>query len=593
MEISEIFYYVKDFLSSSALLFVSTNLPNRASIYMQELKGTTIRLASTDVPKFLKSVVEAKSESMMTTFTNMIIFIAMILALFYMLFSIIRSSSDENESSSPSLFQSDNTSGSLSLLSSGRSAKTKEASSTVKFSDVAGLEEEKKDVQIFVDIMKNREKYLNMGAKLPKGFLMVGPPGCGKTLLAKAIAGESGVNFIAASGSEFIEMYVGVGASRVRNLFKKAREMAPCIVFIDEIDSVGGKRGNIDHQEHTQTLNNLLTEIDGFNARDQILCIGATNRLDMLDDALVRSGRFDKHINVDLPSLVDRESIFKLYLNKLKLDKTMNVGGNADMIETYAKDLAKNTPGVSGADIENICNQAAIKAVDCNSEVITLEHLRMAVEDVCIGGQKKSRKVNEHEKKIVAYHESGHAIIGYVLQNTGAPQIISCIPRGAGNLGYTMPHQEDIMLRSRIKMIEEISALLGGTVAEDIFFNGDVTSGASNDIERATGIAYSMCTQYGMSKKIGKIQMGMKTHNSASGGPQLSGETMAKVDNVVKRLMDDIYVATKEIMLKHRKYVEIIAEYLLVNEEIRKEKIEELLGKDIYKSMTLSTIEVQ
>lgn len=456
--------------------------------------------------------------------------------------------------------------------------------SKVKFTDVAGLTEAKQEVQIFVDIMKNREKYISMGAKLPKGFLMVGPPGCGKTLLAKAIAGEAGVNFIAVNGSEFDEMYVGVGASRVRSLFAKARKNAPCIVFIDEIDGIGSKRGQSHNSEHDKTLNNLLTEMDGFNASEQILCIGATNRLDILDDAIKRSGRFDKHITVDIPSKENREEIFQLYLKKIKLDDNKS-------IPNIAKQLAKITPGVSGADIDNICNQSAIIAVNENKRSINIDHLKRAIEDICIGGQRRSRKVNDNEKKIVAYHESGHAILGYVLKNTGAPQIISCIPRGAGNLGYTMPEYDDEMLRSKIKMVEEISALLGGTIAEDIFFDGNVTTGASNDIERATALAYSMCTQYGMSKTLGKIQMGMEKGRMMTEGLKVSDETMAKVDRVVKKMIDDIYKISKEIMIEYKKEVDKIAIYLIENEEIRKDKIHELLGSKIYKSKSLNMID--
>lgn len=471
------------------------------------------------------------------------------------------------------------------IFSTGPSAKSYDLSpSKIKFADVAGLTEAKQEVQIFVDIMKNRQKYLDMGAKLPKGFLMVGPPGCGKTLLAKAIAGEAGVNFIAVNGSEFDEMYVGVGASRVRSLFAKARKNAPCIVFIDEIDGIGSKRGQSHNSEHDKTLNNLLVEMDGFNASEQILCIGATNRLDILDDAIKRSGRFDKHIVVDIPSKENREDLFQLYLKKIKLE-------NMQDVNDYSKQLAKITPGVSGADIDNICNQSAIIAVNENKKNVTLAHLKQAIEDVCIGGQRRSRKVNENEKKIVAYHESGHAILGYVLKNTGAPQIISCIPRGAGNLGYTMPEYDDEMLRSKIKMIEEISALLGGTIAEDIFFDGNVTTGASNDIERATNLAYSMCTQYGMSKSLGKIQMSMEKGRTVSEGLKVSNETMAKVDNVVRKLVDDIYKISKDIMIEYKKEVEKIAIYLIDNEEIRTDKIHELLGTKIYKSKTLNMIE--
>ncbi|VBB18015.1 CYFA0S28e00188g1_1 [Yasminevirus sp. GU-2018] len=598
MELYEIVCYAKEFIKTSSFLFLTKHLNTEQLNYINSIgkgvsseigfdsgfgsiTGGLIKLASEEAPKAFK--VASSGGGVVSSFTNFTIFALMIIVLFYVLFNIMKSNNGESSSMLGDLDVESN-----SGVVSGKRSTT---ASNTKFADVAGLIEAKEEVKVFVDIMKNRDKYLKMGAKLPKGFLMVGPPGCGKTLLAKAIAGEAGVNFIAANGSEFDEMYVGVGASRVRNLFKKARENAPCIVFIDEIDGIGGKRGQVDNREHDKTLNNLLTEMDGFHDRDQILCIGATNRLETLDEALRRSGRFDKHIVVDTPSLEARREIFSLYLKKLKLDINKDSGADPQTIDTLSRELAKITPGVSGADIENICNQAAIIAVNEKSEVVTLDHLKRAVEDVCIGGQRRSRKVNESEKKVVAYHESGHAVLGYILKNTGAPQIISCIPRGAGNLGYTMPHHEDEMLKSRQKMIEDISALLGGTIAEEVFFSGEITTGASNDIERATALAYAMCTQYGMSKQIGKIQMSIERENRVSGGPKVSQETMSEVDKVVKKLVSDIYTVSKEIMIKNSKLVEILANYLLEKEEIRKDKIEELLGPAPYKSITLSAID--
>lgn len=478
--------------------------------------------------------------------------------------------------------------GSMDTMETGtflRCKNTEKDTSSVKFNDVAGLIEAKKEVEIYVDIMKNREKYIKMGAKLPKGFLMIGPPGCGKTLLAKAIAGEAGVNFISANGSEFDEMYVGVGASRVRKLFKRARDMAPCIVFIDEIDGIGSKRGQMHNGEHDKTLNNLLTEMDGFNEREQILCIGATNRLDILDEALTRSGRFDQHIVVDPPSVEGRAEIFKLYIKKLKFSEKTDH-------DEISNEMAKITPGVSGADIANICNQSAIIAVTENNEFITIKHMRKAVEDVCIGGQRKSRKVSDKEKKIVAYHECGHAILGYCLKNTSSPLTISIIPRGAGNLGYTMPDYEDKMLKSKQEMIEEIGVLLGGRIAEEIFFSAaEITGGASNDIEKATNIAYAMCTQYGMSKKIGMVQMCVEKEHRMTGGYKLSSETMTKVDNVVKKLIDDIYIACKNLVLKHKDDVIKLADHLIDKEELKKKEISVMLGPDIANKYGLTDID--
>jgi len=528
--------------------------------------------------------------SLIGTLMNIGIFLIMIVVLVYTLISLLKAEDTtddkDDEFKNKIGIMKDKNQNNRSIMNNSNSNDTKTygiSGSTIRFADVAGLTEAKEEVKRYVDIMRNRDKYLNMGAKLPKGFLMVGPPGCGKTLLAKAIAGEAGVNFISVNGSEFDEMYVGVGASRVRSLFKKARDNSPCIVFIDEIDGIGAKRGQHDNREHDKTLNNLLTEMDGFTERDEILCIGATNRIDILDSALTRSGRFDQHIVIDPPSVDNRYELFMLYFKKLKFKD----GINLDLI---ARDMARMTPGVSGADIANICNQSAILAVSNNSEYVTIDNLKSAIEDVCIGGQRKSRKVSDKERQIVAHHEAGHAILGYLLKNTSPPLTISIIPRGAGNLGYTLPDYDDKMLKTKQEMIEEISALLGGTIAEKIFFD-DITGGASNDIEKATQIAYTMCTQYGMSNKLGKIQIAFQKNNTTSGGYKTSQETMAKVDNVVKKLIDDIYTISTEIMKDHKTYVERLAKYLLEHEELKKDKTMELLGTNIYKSISLSEID--
>lgn len=436
----------------------------------------------------------------------------------------------------------------------------------------------------YVDMLKNRGKYLKMGAKLPRGFLMLGPPGCGKTLLAKAIAGEAGVSFMSADGSCFDEIYVGVGASRVRSLFENARKNAPCIVFIDEIDGMGSSRGQINNREHDKTLNALLVCMDGFNDSDNIIVIGATNRVDTLDSALTRSGRFDQQVAVDPPCIDDRIEIFKLYLKKVTLDK------GAD-IRKFAKELAKMTPGITGADIANICNQAAILAVCDGLETVSLDHLKRAIEDICIGGQRKSRKVSETEKEIVAYHECGHAILGYCLKHTGAPLIISIIPRGAGNLGYTLPASQDKMLKSKQELIEEIAALMGGRIAEEIFCES-ITGGASNDIEKATKIAYAMCTQYGMSEELGKVQMSVTIGRSYTNGPKVSDSMMAKVDACVKKLIDDIYEEAKKIMIKHKKDVVKLTKHLLKHEELKKDETIEILGEDIRNIYTMDGIVV-
>lgn len=588
MEIYEIICYIKQALAGSVIMMSedTTNLG-----YIKDTGRAFIDLASSEVPKIIKSSLDTGSgvggvmSTLTSMFTNAMIFMFMIMVVLYILFSIIKSEGPDSRDSDTTLDADQG-------IFSNNSTKNKaQPYVPIKFADVAGLKEAKEEVQQYVDIIKNRNKYLKMGAKLPKGLLMVGPPGCGKTLLARAIAGEAGVNFIACTGSDFDEMYVGVGSSRVRNLFKRAREQAPCIIFIDEIDGVGGKRGHHENKEGDKTLNAVLTQMDGFDSSCNVLVIGATNRLDTLDEALKRSGRFDRHCVVDLPTIDGRREIFALYIKKLKLEDAATPEERDKNVQSLANDMAKMTPGVSPADIANICNQAAMIAVDANCEFITKEHLKRAVEDVCIGGQRKSRKVSEKEKHIVAYHECGHAILGYILQHTGAPQIISCIPRGAGNLGYTLPEHDDEMLRNKPKMIEEICVLFGGTAAEDIFFNGHVTNGASDDIRRATNIAYEMCTQYGMSEQLGKIQMGIEKGGRESGGIKMSDATMTRVDAVVKKLTDEIYVKAKEFIIKHKDSVEILAKCLLEKEEIRTEKIEELLGcKNIKNSQTLSTI---
>jgi ATP-dependent metalloprotease FtsH len=562
MKIYEITCYIKEFLISS---FLFTSYYN---FEINKNNNILIKLSADNKPRILQNgnlVMQSGLSSFINSITNVAIFMLLIMVIIYVVYNIAKSDDDSPELSNESV---------IGGFFNKRDTKKVDVSSDVKFSDVAGLIEAKQEVERYVDIMKNREKYLKMGAKLPKGFLMIGPPGCGKTLLAKAIAGEAGVNFISACGSEFDEMYVGVGSSRVRNLFKKARENSPCIIFIDEIDGIGSKRGQIDNREHDKTLNNLLTEMDGFNDRDQVLCIGATNRVDILDPALTRSGRFDQQIVIDPPSIDGRKEIFDLYFKKLKLSEKIN-------LDNLAKEMAKITPGVCGADIANICNQAAIIAVSEKSENVNNEHLKKAMEDILIGGQRKSRKISESEKKIVAYHECGHAILGYILKNAGSPLTISIIPRGTGNLGYTLPDYDDKMLRSKQELIEEIAALLGGTIAEDIFFSGNITGGASNDIEKATNIAYSMCTQYGMSSQLGKIQMAIEKGNKISGGPKMSSETMAKVDLVVKKLIDDIYVKAKDLMLKHKDDVIKLVEHLLEKEELKKDKTKEILGSEI------------
>lgn len=435
------------------------------------------------------------------------------------------------------------------------------------FEDVAGCDEAKEELVEIVDFLKNPEKYRSIGAKIPKGVMLVGQPGTGKTLLARAVAGEAEVPFFSISGSEFVEMFVGVGASRVRDLFTKAKRNAPCIVFIDEIDAVGRHRGagmGGGHDEREQTLNQILTEMDGFETGTNVIVIAATNRPDILDPALLRPGRFDRRVVVDMPDIKARESILKVHGRNKPLAK------NVDL-----KKIAKSTPGFTGADLENLMNEAAILTAKNNKKTIGMHELEKSIEKVVMGPERKSRVLNKKEKRITAYHEVGHAVVGHLLPGCDPVHKISIISRGMA-LGVTwfMP-EEDKHLYAKSKFEDELCSLLGGYTAEEIFF-GEMTTGASNDLERATKIARNMVTKYGMSD-LGPIIFGDSNEEVFLGRDfghikNYSEQSAAKIDDLVKKLLDKSYKRTKEIIVKHKTLITSISEDLIKKETITAEE---------------------
>ena len=443
----------------------------------------------------------------------------------------------------------------------------------VTFKDVAGLQEEKEELEEIVDFLKDPQKYMKVGARIPKGVLLVGPPGTGKTLLAKAVAGEAGVPFFSISGSDFVEMFVGVGASRVRDLFEDAKKNAPCIVFTDEIDAVARRRGTGmggGHDEREQTLNQLLVEMDGFGVNEGIIVMAATNRVDILDPAILRPGRFDRKVGVGRPDVQGREEILKVHAAKKPL------GEDVDLQE-----LARTTAGYTGADLENLMNEAAILTAKDGRYFITQSDVRQAFIKTGIGAEKKSRVISEKEKKITAYHEAGHAILFHVLPEMEPVHTISIIPTGMGAAGYTMPLPEkDEMFNSKNKMLEHIVVSLGGRVAEEMIFQ-DVTTGASQDIKQATQMARAMVTQYGMSDKIGMINYGSDEDEVFIGRDlahtrNYAEKTAALIDEEVKRIIDDSYEKAKTLIAQHEEVLHKCANLLLEKEKIGQQEFEAL-----------------
>ncbi|PLB87315.1 cell division protein FtsH [Dysgonamonadaceae bacterium] len=445
----------------------------------------------------------------------------------------------------------------------------------ITFKDVAGIDEAVEEVKELVDFLKNPSKYTRLGGKLPKGVLLVGPPGTGKTLLAKAVAGEADVPFFSISGSDFVEMFVGVGAARVRDLFTEAKAHAPCIIFIDEIDAIGKSRaaavygGGYDERENT--LNQLLVEMDGFDSSVGVIIIGATNRPEVLDPALLRPGRFDRQIVVDKPDMKGREAIFKVHTANIKLASDVDL-----------KRLAAQTPGFAGAEIANVCNEAAILAVRKNRDAVTMGDFEAAIERVIAGLEKKNKLINEKERKIVAYHESGHAIVGYFTPGADEVQKVSIVPRGIGALGYTMQMPlEDRYLMTESELRGKIKGLLGGRASEEITF-GEISTGASNDLERATQLARNMIVVYGMSKKLPNISLVSKSESGFLGhapGIERRSEYVEKIiDEETTELINSCYEEAKKLLNEKKLLLEKMATLLLEKEVINYEEIKQILG---------------
>ena len=463
--------------------------------------------------------------------------------------------------------------GNSKMMNFGKSRAKMSRTNSVDFSKVAVLEEEKEDLEEIVDFLKNPKKYTDVGARIPKGVILVGPPGTGKTLLAKAVAGEAGVPFFSISGSDFVEMFVGVGASRVRDLFEDAKKNAPCIVFIDEIDAVARRRGTGmggGHDEREQTLNQLLVEMDGFGVNEGIIVMAATNRVDILDPAILRPGRFDRKVGVGKPDIRGREEILQVHAAEKPL------GDDVDL-----KRVAQTTAGFTGADLENLLNEAAILSAKGGRRFIRQADIDQAFVKVGIGAEKKSKVISEKEKKITAYHEAGHGILFHVLPDVGPVHTISIIPTGMGAAGYTMPLPEkDEMFNTKGKMLQHIMVSLGGRIAEELIF-GDVTTGASQDIKQATAIARAMVTEYGMSEKVGMINYG-GDENEVFIGRDLAhtrsyGENVATaIDSEVKRIIDECYEKAKKIILEHENVLHKCCELLLEKEKISQDEFEAL-----------------
>ena len=443
----------------------------------------------------------------------------------------------------------------------------------VTFSDVAGADEEKAELAEVVDFLKDPRKYIELGARIPKGILLVGPPGTGKTLLARAVAGEAGVPFFSISGSDFVEMFVGVGASRVRDLFENAKKNSPCIVFIDEIDAVGRQRGaglGGGHDEREQTLNQLLVEMDGFNVNEGIIIIAATNRPDILDPALLRPGRFDREITVGFPDVKGREEILKVHSRNKPLAAEVNL-----------KVIARGTPGFTGADLENVVNEAALLTARVNHKQITMQEMEEAIERVIAGTEKRSRVMNEAEKRMVAFHEAGHALVGYLLPHTDPVHKVSIIPRGRAG-GYTLMFpEEDRYFMTRSELLDRVSTLMGGRAAEKLVLN-EISTGAQNDLERATALVRQMIMEYGMSEALGPITLGRK-HDQVFLGRDLGrdrdfSEEIAKaIDQEIRRTIDECYRKAQDILNQNRDKLDLIAAALMEKETLDAEEIKALM----------------
>ena len=439
----------------------------------------------------------------------------------------------------------------------------------ITFSDVAGLDEAKVEVMEIVDFLKNPKKYTALGGKIPKGALLIGPPGTGKTLLAKAMAGEAQVPFFSMSGSDFVELFVGVGASRVRDLFKQAREKSPCIIFIDEIDAIGRARGKnaiVSNDERENTLNQLLVEMDGFSGESGIIILAATNRPDVLDSALLRPGRFDRQISIDRPDVKGREDIFRVHLKPIKVSQTLNIFK-----------LAEQTPGFAGADIANVCNEAALIAARKGKEMVEMSDFQDAIDRVIGGLEKKNKIISPEEKEIIAYHEAGHAICGWFLEHAYPLLKVTIVPRGTAALGYAQYTPKEQYLYNTDQLMDQLCMTLGGRASEEIFF-GKISTGASNDLQQITKTAYAMITVYGMNDKIGNISFYDPSSDNSFMKPY-SEKTGEIIDDEVRKLIDQAYQKTKALLTEKKVEVETLAKELLVKEVLFQSDVETLIGK--------------
>ncbi|MXV14914.1 ATP-dependent zinc metalloprotease FtsH [Hufsiella ginkgonis] len=453
----------------------------------------------------------------------------------------------------------------------------KEAQVSVTFNDVAGLEEAKQEVMEIVDFLKNPKKYTNLGGKIPKGALLVGSPGTGKTLLAKAVAGEAQVPFFSLSGSDFVEMFVGVGASRVRDLFRQAKDKAPCIIFIDEIDAIGRARGKNNivggNDERENTLNQLLVEMDGFGTDSGIIIMAATNRPDVLDSALLRPGRFDRQVSIDKPDLVGREQIFKVHLKPIKLAEGVD-----------AKKLSAQTPGFAGAEIANVCNEAALIAARRDKQAVDMQDFQDAIDRVIGGLEKKNKIISPEEKKIVAYHEAGHAIAGWFLEHADPLVKVSIVPRGVAALGYAQYLPKEQFLYTTEQLTDGMCMTMGGRVAEDLIFN-KISTGAQNDLERITKLAYAMVTIYGMNDKVGNVSFNGQEGEYQFNRPY-SEKTSELIDQEVRLLIAEVYARTKQLLIDNQEGLEKLARKLLEKEILFQSDLEEILGKRPFDTRT-------
>ena len=447
------------------------------------------------------------------------------------------------------------------------------------FKDVAGLDEAKEEIEEIVEFLKQPKKFTDLGGKIPKGALLVGPPGTGKTLLARAVAGEAGVPFFSLSGSDFVEMFVGVGAARVRDLFKQAKEKAPCIIFIDEIDAVGRSRGRGampgSNDERENTLNSLLVEMDGFGTDSGIIIMAATNRPDVLDPALLRPGRFDRTISVDKPDIIGREAIFKVHLKPLKLAADID-----------PKELAAQTPGFAGAEIANVCNEAALIAARRNKTAVDMKDFQEAMDRVIGGLEKKNKLISPEEKKIVAYHEAGHAVAGWFLEHANPLVKVTIVPRGIAALGYAQYLPKEQFLYRTEQLIDEMCVTLGGRVSEDIIF-GKISTGAQNDLERITKLAYSMVTVYGMNDKLGNVSFyDSKGGDGYSFNKPYSEQTAREIDEEARKIIASAYERTRALLSDKQDKLEILAQELLVKEVLFQSDLERLIGPRPFEQLT-------